>query len=91
MDLGGGVIIDKLNIKKLKKLIDKNKFIIVGIKPAFINGKSFLSRTHKVIINSYNKEEFHVLDPNGKEYYVDFDTFLMAFYSVIPEILIIKL
>lgn len=90
LDLGGEIVIDKLNVQKLKSLIDEYKFILVGIRPAFIKNTS-LSHLHKVIIDGYNEKGFHILDPAGEDYFVDFDSFLMAFYNAIPEALIIKL
>ena len=90
LKLGGEIVIDKLNIQKLKKIIDKDKFILVEIKPAFINKKCSLSMNHKVIIDRYNKKGFHILNPNGRKEIYDFDEFLLAFYAAVPEILIIK-
>lgn len=89
LDAGGEIIIDRLNVEKLKKLIDENKFILVEIRPAFLKNAS-INQLHKIILDGYNNKEFHVLDPSGKEYYVDFDSLLMAFYNAIPEVLIIK-
>ncbi|MDI3474154.1 MAG: hypothetical protein PWR30_477 [Candidatus Woesearchaeota archaeon] len=89
LNLGGEIVIEKLNVEKLKLLIDNNKFILVGIRPAFIKNTSF-NNLHKVIIDGYNEKGFHILDPSEEEYSVDFDSFLMAFYSAIPEALIIK-
>jgi len=89
LDLNGEIVIDKLNIEKLKKLIDENKFVIAEIKPAFINNSPF-SYLHKIILDGHNRNSFHVLDPSGEEYFVDFDSFLMAFYGAMPEVLIIQ-
>jgi hypothetical protein len=91
LKLGGKIIIDKLNIKKLKKLIDKEKFILVEVKPAYINKKVSLGMNHKVIVTGYNKNSFEILDPSdGKKKLWNFDDFLLAFYAAVPEILIIK-
>ncbi len=89
INLGGDYKIERLDIKKIKSLIDKHKFIIAEIRPAFITN-SFLSNIHKIIIDGYNKSEFHILDPSGKKYYVPFKSFLMAFYAAMPEILVIE-
>jgi hypothetical protein len=93
LELGGEIVIDKLNIKKLKAIIDKDKFFLVEIRPAFINKSSSVSfnMNHKVIVIGYNKKGFKILNPSdGKEYLWDFDSFLLAFYAAVPEILIIK-
>jgi len=89
LELNGEIIIDKLNTEKLKKLIDNNKFLIAEIRPAFIKNAS-PNQLHKVILDGYSKKGFHILDPSGEEYVVDFDSFLMAFYGAMPEVLIIK-
>jgi ABC-type bacteriocin/lantibiotic exporter with double-glycine peptidase domain len=91
LDRGGKIKIDKLNIKKLKELLDKNKFALVEIMPAFINKKANLNMNHKVILTGYNKKSFEILDPSdGKKKLWAFDDFLLAFYAAIPELLIIK-
>lgn len=91
LDLSGEFITDKLNADKLKKLIDENKFILVEVKPAFLGQAHSISMNHKLILDGYNEKEFHVLDPaRGEGRYIDFDSFMIAFYSAIPEILVIK-
>jgi len=90
LNLNGEIKIERLNIEKLKRLINENGFILVGIRPAFIDNRSSINNSHKVIINSFNENRFHIIDPIGKEYDVDFDSFLMAFYGAMPEVLIIK-
>jgi hypothetical protein len=46
---------------------------------------------HKLIINGYTKTGFKVLNVyKGKKYNLNFDKFLLAFYSEHPELLIIK-
>jgi len=89
MDLRGEVSIDKLNVDKIKKLIDDHGFVLFGVRPAFINKNSTFNKMHKIIIDGYSEKEFHILDPDGSEYDLDFDTFLMALYSMMPEALII--
>lgn len=91
LELKGNLKIDKLNIEKIKKIIDKNKFALVEIKPAFINKKSSLNMNHKVIIVGYTKNGFRILNPSdAKEHLLDFDTFLLSFYAAVPEMLIIR-
>jgi Peptidase C39 family len=91
LEFGGEMVIDKLNVKKLKKIIDKDKFFLVEIRPAFINKNSSLSMNHKVIVIGYNNKGFIVLNPsNGAKWLLSFDDFLLSFYSAVPEILIIK-
>ena len=91
LELKGKLKIDKLNIEKIKKIIDKNEFALVEIKPAFINKKSSLNMNHKAIIVGYAKKGFKILDPyDAKEHLLDFDTFLLSFYAAVPELLIIK-
>jgi len=91
LKLGGEIIIEKLNVEKLKKIIDKDKFFLVEIKPASIDKSSSLSMNHKVIVVGYNQKGFKVLNPsNCEEWLWTFDDFLLAFYSAVPEILIIK-
>ena len=91
LELGGELKIEKLNIEKIKKIIDKNKFVLVEIKPAFVNKWSSIKKNHKVIVIGYNKKGFKILNPSdAKEHVWDFDTFLLAFYAAIPELLIIK-
>lgn len=91
LNMGGEIKIDKLNVKKLKEIIDKDKFFLVEIKPAFINKTCSLTMNHKVIVVGYNKRGFKVLNPsNCEEWLWAFDDFLIAFYSAVPEILIIK-
>jgi len=87
--LKGKMTIEKLNVEKLKKLIDENKFLIVEVRPAFIKNAP-LNLFHKIVLDGYSKKGFHVLDPSGEEHIVDFDVFLMAFYGAMPEVLIIK-
>ncbi len=91
LELKGKLKISKLEIKKIKKIIDKNKFALVEIKPAFINKQSSINLNHKVIIIGYTKKGFKILDPSdAKEHILDYDTFLLAFYAAVPELLIIK-
>jgi hypothetical protein len=92
IELGGNLKIEILTIEKIKKLLDKNSFVIVEIKPAVINKKS-LNRNmhHKIILNGYTKKGFGVLDPGGaKKYNLDFDKFLLAFYSAGQELLVVR-
>ena len=91
LELGGELIIDRLNIKKLKKIIDENNFFLVEIKPAFFWKNIPLDANHKVIVIGYDKEHFKMLNPsNGQEWLIKFDSFMMAFYAAMPEILIVK-
>lgn len=91
LELGGNIVIDKLNVKKLKEILDKDKFFLVEIKPAYINKKSSINDNHKVIVNGYNNKGFTILNPsNCEEWLWSFDDFLLAFYAAVPEILIIK-
>ena len=91
LKLGGKLKIEILNIKKIKKLVDENKFVLVEIKPAFVNHKSPIGQNHKVIVIGYTKKGFKILDPSdAKEHLWDFDTFLLAFYAAVPELLVIK-
>ncbi len=91
LELKGKLKIDKLNIEKIKKIIDENKFALVEIKPAFINKNGSINMNHKVIIVGYTKKGFKILNPSdAKEHLWDFDTFLLAFYAATPELLIIK-
>lgn len=91
LELGGKIEIDKLNIDKLKIIIDLNKFALVVIKPAFISKTGSVSMNHKVIIAGYNSKGFKILNPfNAKEELVNFDDFLLAFYAATPELLIIE-
>jgi ABC-type bacteriocin/lantibiotic exporter with double-glycine peptidase domain len=92
LELNGKIKINKLNINELKKIIDSNKFVLVEIKPSFINKKASLSMHHKIILIGYTKKGFKFLDPSdAKEHIVDFDTFLLAFYAAVPELLVIKM
>ncbi|MBU0760192.1 MAG: hypothetical protein KJ858_00710, partial [Nanoarchaeota archaeon] len=80
LGMGGKLKIDKLNIRKIKKIVDRNKFVLVEIKPVFITNKGPIKANHKVIVKGYNKRGFKVLNPSdAKEYLLDFDTFLLAF------------
>lgn len=91
LELKGKLKIEKLNIEKIKKIIDENKFALVQVKPAYLNKRSSINMNHKVIIIGYTKKGFRVLDPfNAQERLLDYDTFLLAFYAAIPELLIIK-
>ncbi len=91
LELGGKVTIKKLTLKALKEIIDKNKFVIINLKPAFIWNTVSLGMNHKVIIEGYNKKGFKILNPSTeKSEVIDYDTFLLAFYAAIPELLIIK-
>ncbi|HQC61165.1 MAG: hypothetical protein BWY36_00323 [Candidatus Diapherotrites archaeon ADurb.Bin253] len=93
LKLGGKAITEKLNIQKLKKILDKEKFFLVEVRPAFISKKSSaeIDMNHKVIVIGYDKKGFKILNPSDcKEYVWDFESFLIAFYASIPEILVIK-
>lgn len=91
LELGGKIKIDKLNVEKIKKLVSKNEFVLAEIKPAFVSKKGSINMNHKVIVIGYTKKGFKILNPSdAKEYFWDFDTFLLAFYAAIPELLIIK-
>ncbi len=92
LELNGKLKIYKLNIEKIKKIIDENKFALVEIKPAFVNKKGSINMNHKVILDGYTNKGFKILNPSdAKEHLWDFDTFLLAFYAATPELLIIKL
>jgi hypothetical protein len=91
LELKGKIKIDKLNIEKIKKIIDRNKFALVEIKPAFVTKRGPINMNHKIIIVGYNKKGFKILNPSdAQEHLWDFDTFLLAFYAAVPELLIIK-
>lgn len=91
IELNGKIKIEKLNTEKIKKIIDKNKFALIEIKPAFINKRASLSMNHKVIVIGYNTRGLKILNPSdAKEHLLDFNTFLLAFYAAVPELLIIK-
>jgi hypothetical protein len=70
ISLGGRIDIDKLNLKRIKELVRKNKFVLVEIRPTFIYGKGPISMDHKVIIIGYSKEGFRVLDPSDAKEHV---------------------
>lgn len=91
LELKGKIKFEKFNLEKIKKILDKNKFVLVEIKPSFINKKASLSMNHKIILIEYNKKGFIYLNPyDAKKHIVDFDTFLLSFYAAIPELLIIQ-
>lgn len=91
LELNGKIKFEKFNLEKIKRIIDQNGFVLVEIKPGFMNKKASLSMNHKIILIGYNKKGFIYLDPhNAKKNIVDFDTFLLAFYAAVPELLIIK-
>ena len=93
LNLGGKLTIEILTLDKIRKIINENEFVIVEIKPAFLNKNSRISigMNHKVIITGYTDKGFKILNPSDeKEYEWDFDTFLLAFYAAVPEMLIIK-
>lgn len=91
MELGGKIKINSLNISTLKQLIDKEKYLIVQAKAAYLNKKGSIHLNHKIIIIGYNNNSFIYLDPSdAKKHSIDFDMFLLAFYSAFPELLIIR-
>jgi Peptidase C39 family len=91
LELGGKIEINNLGIEKLKKLLDKEKFLLVEIKPAFLHKKGATEMNHKIILVGYTKKGFKILNPSdAKQHIIDFDTFLLAFYKAGPELLIIK-
>lgn len=91
LELGGKLKIEKLNVEKLKKLLDKKEFLFVNIKPAFLGKNISSGMNHKIILEGYTKKGFKILNPSGalKEI-ISFDDFLLAFYGASPEALIIK-
>ncbi len=92
LEKGGKIKIEKLTINKIKKLLDKYKFLLTEIKPAFINKNLSMKANHKIILIGYTKKGFKILDPgNGKPHIYSFDSFILALYTAIPELLIIKL
>ena len=91
LELNGKIKFEKFNLEKIKKIVDKNGFVLVEIKPSFINKKASLSMNHKIILIGHNKKGFICLDPHdAKKRLIDFDTFLIAFYAAVPELIIIK-
>jgi hypothetical protein len=91
LKLGGKVKIERLNSGKLENLIDRHKFILIGIKPAFLDSKAPPHLSHKILLDGYNKKTFHVLDPaDGKARNISKGNLLMAFYADMPEALIIR-
>jgi hypothetical protein len=91
LELGGKIKIGILNIKQLKTILDKNKFALVEIRPAFLHKKGSTEMNHKIILVGYTKTGFKILNPSdAKQHLIDFDTFLLAFYKAGPELLIIK-
>jgi hypothetical protein len=91
IELGGEIQIEKLNIENLKKLIDENEFFIANVRPAFYNENSSFNNIHKIIVTGYNEKGFIILCPTkARKEVIDFQSFLMAFYAGMPEILIIK-
>jgi len=89
--LGGVMRIDIPTIDKIKTMIDKHGFILVEIRPAFINNKMQLNMVHKIIVVGYTDDGFKILDPGqGVERFLNFDVFLAAFYASMPELIIIK-
>ena len=91
LKLNGKIKLELLNIEKIKKIIDKEKFAIIEIKPEFISKNTPPGHTHKVIISGYTEKSFKVLNPSDtKEYFWNFDIFLIAFYSANAELLIVR-
>jgi hypothetical protein len=50
LELGSELVFEKLNIEKLKNILDKEKFFLVEVKPAFFMNKTTLEAMHKVIV-----------------------------------------
>lgn len=91
LENGGKIEINKLNIKKLKEILDKYEFFLTEVRPAFYSKNSSLNMNHKLIVIGYNRKGFRVLNPSDtKEHVLDYDSFMMAFYASVPEILIIR-
>jgi hypothetical protein len=91
LNLSGKIIFDKLGVDRIKEIIDENKFVVVEIMPAFVNKNLSLNMRHKVIVSGYTEKEFKILDPSdAREHIWNCDTFLLAFYSAIPEMLVIS-
>lgn len=91
LDRKGRIIENKLSLNKIKSLIEKEKFIIINVKPAFITGRGLVDMNHKVIVYGYNNNGFNILNPSdATEEIWDFDSFLLAFYAAVPELLIIR-
>jgi hypothetical protein len=90
LEKGGEIIFDKLNAEKIKSILEEGNFPMIQIKPAFINKNANINMNHKVIVSGYTEKGFKILNPSdAKEYFWDFDIFYLAFYSSIPEMLII--
>jgi ABC-type bacteriocin/lantibiotic exporter with double-glycine peptidase domain len=91
LKLNGKLKLELLNVDKVKEIIDKEKFAIIEIKPEFISKNTPPGHIHKVIISGYTDKGFKVLNPSDtKEYFWNFDIFLIAFYAANAEMLIIN-
>lgn len=91
LKLGGEIKTEVLNIEKIKKILDKDKFALVEIVPASIKKRGDINMRHKIILIGYTKRGFRILDPgDAKEHIYPFDDFIIAFYQAEAELLIIK-
>jgi hypothetical protein len=63
LEKGGKIKIEKLTINKIKKLLDKYKFLLTEIKPAFINKNLSMKANHKNNFNWLHKKRIQNIRP----------------------------
>src|SRR3989344_4752144 len=76
--------------KDIETYLNKNALVLIGLRPALLDGKAGYNKLHYVVAVGYDEDNFFILDPSFENIRkVKKLNLLAAMYSRMPEILVI--
>jgi len=90
LELGGEVKFKIPDAKDIETYLNKNALVLIGLRPALLDGKAGYNKLHYVVAVGYDEDNFFILDPSFENIRkVKKLNLLAAMYSRMPEILVI--
>lgn len=90
LELGGKVNIKIPGTDDIESYLDKNSPVLVGLRPALLDGKTDYNKLHYVVVVGYDEGNFFILDPSFEAIKkIKKLNLLAAMYSRMPEVLAI--
>lgn len=78
------------SLKDINKYLDRNIPIILGIRAKIIDGTNQAHILHYIILESYDEENYNVIDPIGKKYKIEKNKLVYAWFSRLGQFLVVE-